>query len=83
METSAAASEITVALNGEKEVRSMPLPEGNPGGYLKSFMHDIKGNLAEDELCTEHVLHATRIALTIQHAADTNAREVVLKEAST
>ena len=78
IETSRVANEIALALNGAREVRSEPLPDGHPAGYLRSFIHDVGGELDEDELCTEHVLRATRIALTIQKAADTKAREVAL-----
>ena len=78
IETSRVADDLTIALNGKREVRSEPHPDGRPGGYLKSFIHDIEGNLDEDELCTEHVFSATRVALTVQQAADTHAREVVL-----
>jgi len=78
IETSRVANDITVALNGEREVKSEPLPEGHPGGYLNSFIRDIKGELGEDELCTEQVLRASRTALMIQQAADAHAREVAL-----
>ena len=70
LETSRTADEITLAENGEKELRSEPLPDGNPGGYLKSFLRDVHGQPAADALCTESVLQATRTTLTIQQAAD-------------
>ena len=78
IETSSGAHNITVALNREGELRSEPLPEGNPGGYMKSFIRDIQGEQDEDELCTKRVLSASRVALTVQEAARTGSREVVL-----
>ena len=78
IEVSYTATEITVALDGEDGLRSEPLPEGNPGGYLRSFLHDIGGTLEQDELSTEDALRAARIALTVQRAADTHAHDVGL-----
>ncbi len=78
IETASTARKVTVALNGKKGVQYEPLPRGNPGGYLRSFIHDIKHNLDQEELCTEYALRAARIALTIQKAADTHMYEVSL-----
>lgn len=76
IEVDYSAKDITLALDGENDVRHEPLADSNPGGYLRSFLHDIQGGLQADELCTAHALRATRIALTIQHAADTQAHDV-------
>ena len=73
IETSATMDEITVALDGEPGTRSIPLPAGNPGGYLKAFLHDIQGASAADELSTADVIRASRVALTVQWAADTES----------
>ncbi len=70
LETSITADAVTLALNGESGVRREPLLPANPGGYLRSFVHDLAGDLAKDELCTAHALRAARLALTIQKAAD-------------
>ena len=78
IETSSGAREIAVALNAESGLRSEPVPHGNPGGYLKSFVRDIKGEADEDELCTAQVLRAARTTLMIQKAADMDLREVAL-----
>jgi predicted dehydrogenase len=78
IETSATAAEITVALDGEPDTRSEPLPPGNPGGYLKAFLHDIQGTSGAGELSTADVLRATRVALTAQWAADVNVAHVHL-----
>lgn len=78
IETSATASEIAVALDGEPEVRSVPLPAENPGGYLEAFVRDIEGASQAGELATAEVLRASRVALTAQWAADTGATQVQL-----
>jgi predicted dehydrogenase len=70
LESSNTSDEITLAINGETELRSEPLPDGNPGGYLKSFLRDVQGQSAADEQSTESVLQAMRTTLTIQKAAD-------------
>ena len=72
IDTSKTSSEVTVALNGENGIRHEPLSAGKPGGYFRSFIHDIEGNLDQDELCTEYSLRVARMALTIQKAADTH-----------
>lgn len=73
LETSLTADDITLAANGDQEPRSEPLPAGNPGGYLQSFLRDMHGQPAADALCTESVLQATRTTLILQQAADTSA----------
>jgi predicted dehydrogenase len=79
IETASTAREVTIALNGENDIRHEPLAKANPGGYLRSFIHDIEDNLDKDELCTEHALRAARIALTIQKAADAHEYRVPLE----
>jgi predicted dehydrogenase len=76
LETSSTAKEIAHYPEGEKESKLLPLPEGIPGGYLESFLSDIRGEANEEDLCTEAVLRAARTILTIQKAADDGARDV-------
>lgn len=78
METSHTAEGITVAVNGETALRTELAAQGNPGGYLKAFLHDIEGSSGADELDTIQVLAAARIALQVQQAADQNAHDVIL-----
>jgi len=68
----------SLALNGEKGVRQVPLSEANPGGYLRSFLRDVQGVSIGDELCTAQSLRAARLALTIQKVADAGEYEVSL-----
>lgn len=78
LETSHTAEGITVAIDGETALRTELAAPANPGGYLKSFLHDIEGSSAEDELNTNQVLAAARVALKVQLAADQNAHDVTL-----
>lgn len=79
IETSATAKDIQVIRNGETELSSRPLPGGNEGGYLRSFIKDVDGTLeGSDVLDTAAVLKASRIALMIQKAADEGLRDVDL-----
>jgi len=70
LETSITASATSLVLNGESALRAVPLPEGDPGGYLRSFIGDIQGQVEEGDSCTASVLRAARVALTVQRAAD-------------
>ncbi|MBN1353006.1 Gfo/Idh/MocA family oxidoreductase [candidate division KSB1 bacterium] len=78
LETSCVAGEILVAVDGEQQLSMLPLPEGNPGGYLEAFMRDVSGDIRGDALDTASVLRAARHTLMIQRAADLDLREVDL-----
>ena len=78
LETAINRQEITLAQAGVKELASVPLPPGNPGGYFESFLRDIRGEADGEGPTTESVLAAMRTVVMIQKAADTGAREVVL-----
>jgi predicted dehydrogenase len=64
---------IALALDGEGGVRHEPLLEGNPGGYLHAFLHDVAGTTGPKELCTADTLRAMRVSLLAQHAADSHS----------
>ena len=81
LETAFTADTIQVALDGQKQMESRPLPKGDPGGYLRAFLDDIRGRRRPDALTTEGVLRAARIALKVQQAADEGLREVPLAAA--
>jgi predicted dehydrogenase len=78
-ETSYTQQTITLALNGEQEMRQRPLPAGKPGGYLAAFLHDIQGTSAPGELTTAGILDASRTTLRIQEAADSGRCHVDLR----
>jgi predicted dehydrogenase len=69
---------VTLALDGEEGLRHEPLLEGDPGGYLCAFLHDVAGASGEGELCTADTLRAMRIALLSQHAADSHTFDIGL-----
>jgi predicted dehydrogenase len=71
---------VTLALDGEEGVRHAPLLEGDLGGYLRAFLHDIAGTTAQDELDTAASLRATRVALLAQHAADSHVFDLRVHE---
>ena len=78
VETSCLSETISLALDGERAPKQIPLPEANPDGYLNSFIKDIAGTSDAGDLTTETVLKASRISLTIQQAGDEPGREVFL-----
>ena len=57
-------------------VQIEPLPPAQAGGYLRSFLDDIAGEVPANGLDTAAVLHSTRNVLRIQGAADRGEREV-------
>jgi predicted dehydrogenase len=67
---------VTLALDGEDGVRQEPLLAGNPGGYLRAFLHDVSGTTGAGELCTADSLRAMRVSLLAQHAADSHSFDV-------
>jgi hypothetical protein len=75
-ETSATAKEISLALAGDKRMRTLSLPPGREGGYFQDFLAEVEGRPAA--LDTAAVLRAARLALLIQRAADEGLREVRL-----
>jgi predicted dehydrogenase len=78
LEFSWMAEHITLALDGENEVREVPLDEGDPGGYLRAMVAEVEGKTAEGQLSSQDALRAARVALMIQQAADTGACNVPL-----
>ena len=70
VEASATMKEIHVALEGDREPRAYPVPAGRPGGYLRAFLNDIRGEARPGDLDTEAVLRSTRATLWVQRAAD-------------
>lgn len=70
---------ITLALDGNKEMESVPNAPDMPGDYLEAFLDDIGGARREDALNTDSVLNASRVALQIQKAADEGTRDIALR----
>ncbi|NLF01240.1 MAG: Gfo/Idh/MocA family oxidoreductase [Anaerolineales bacterium] len=78
LETAFTAQAITLVCNEAQQPVQLPLPAGDPGGYLRAFLHDVEGVSGGAELTTEQVLRAARLALTAQWAADTRAGSLVV-----
>lgn len=79
-ETSANAGEIRLALDTDRELRSIPLPAAREGGYLESFLRDLAGEPSgEGDLDTKAVLASARLALEVQKAADEGRTQVDLE----
>ncbi len=79
LETAYNAGSITAQLDGKQEAESRPLPPADPGGYLRAFLADVRGEARPDAMNTEGVLRAARIALRVQEAADRGLRGVPLR----
>jgi predicted dehydrogenase len=76
LETSMRADKITMVRTAAEVPQALPLPEGNPGGYLEAFVRDIAGTSEPGMLDTAQVLRAARVALLIQRAADAHRMDV-------
>ncbi len=81
LEIATTVKEVRLVRKEDRELRSLPLPAGNPGGYLTAFLNDIRGAVREGALHTDEVIRSSRVALAIQKAADENAHDVQIREA--
>jgi len=79
LETSATSKGIFAAIDGQKEPETIPLPPANPGGYLRAFIADVRGEPRPDEVDSPSVLRAARLALIVQKAADERRAGVSLR----
>jgi predicted dehydrogenase len=73
-ETALNADGITLFREGESTGRTVPADPSNPGGYLDSFLKEIRGE--PTGLTTAEVLTASRVALKAQEAADQGLHDV-------
>ncbi|NLE46091.1 MAG: Gfo/Idh/MocA family oxidoreductase [Chloroflexi bacterium] len=69
-ESSMVAQAVHVGCAGDDNMEARRLPSADPGGYLRAFLHDVRGQSEADELRTADVLRATRCALVTQAVAD-------------
>jgi predicted dehydrogenase len=68
----------TINLTDDGVVVSVP-PEGpEPEGYLAGFLADIEGTGTSESLLTADVIRATRTAIRVQEAADSQTFDVAL-----
>ena len=76
IETATTAKDIQVLGREDDAVQREPLPPAQRGGYLRSFLDDIAGDVPANGLDTAEVLRSTRNVIRIQAAADRGEREV-------
>jgi predicted dehydrogenase len=68
LETALNAKEITIYKEGEKAGRTVPIASPMPGGYLQSFLHELRGEPAA--LTQSEIFRASFATLKAQDAAD-------------
>lgn len=69
LETSMTSKEIILCLNGEKTPRTVPIAAPQPGGYLESFLSEMRGE-SHDGLTQAEIFRASRVTLKAQESAD-------------
>ncbi len=74
LETSMNAGEIRLYKDGESSGRALPPGPSEPGGYLESFLREVRGEPAP--LTTSDVFAASRVALRAQDAATRGLRDL-------
>lgn len=70
LETSTTLPDAKLWIDGEKEARSVAFAPAKPGLHLDDFLADVRGRPNADGLSTASVLEATRVALSMQEAAN-------------
>ena len=80
IEASLYSRSISLYRDGEKEGAAIPPDTPDPGGYLNSFLREVRGEAADDDgsLSSLEVFGASRVALMTQEAADKGLHEVAL-----
>jgi predicted dehydrogenase len=80
LETSMNAEEIMLFKEGESSGRVLPPGPPDPGGYLESFLREVRGERGVPadaaRLTTADVFAASRVALRAQEAATLGLRDV-------
>jgi predicted dehydrogenase len=76
LETSLNAGEIMLYKDGESSGQALPPGPPDPGGYLESFVREMRGEQAF--LTMADVFAASRVALRAQEAATPGLRDVAL-----
>ena len=78
LETSMKAGEIRLYKEGESSCQVLPPGPSEPGGYLESFLREVRGERGAGgaRLSTADVFTASRVALRAQDAATRGLRDV-------
>lgn len=78
-ETSSVTKVTTVAVNGEKELRSIEPATPETAGYLDDFLADVRGDeLPADRRSTASTLSASRTTLRVQALGNENRNQINL-----
>lgn len=77
IEATLTAKEITVYKEGEKTGRTVPIGEATPGGYLESFLKELRGQPGAG-LTAAEIFRASYVTLKAQEAADRGLLNVEL-----
>jgi len=77
-EVSQKSDGIIVALDGKKELETLPATPGGTGDYLRAFLDDVAGTPQPDALDTATVIESSRTTLRIQKAADEGRHDLSL-----
>jgi len=78
-ETAATAKGVTVYTSQARRAKHIPPAPAREGGYLESFLAEIRGRRERLTLTTQEVLASTRLALLVQRAAEENLRDFALE----
>jgi predicted dehydrogenase len=79
LETDFPAGRLTLHLRGDEAPQEVRAGAGLPGGYLESFLREIRGETGGLHLSSAEVLAASRLALRVQEAADQGLLRVLLE----
>lgn len=78
LENNLLAKEITLYPQSGKQARVFTPGDGTPGGYLKAFVSEVRGETASLSLTSAEILAASRTVLRVQQAADLGWTNVTL-----
>ena len=76
LENTNGKQEVMLYKNGEQTPRAVPVNSASSGGYLESFIREIRGETHNLSVSSSEVLDSGRITLMIQVAADRNLTNV-------
>ena len=70
METRCGLDSVQMVRDGDENEVQIPAADAGGGQYLQDFLAEIAGRANQAGLTTEKVLHASRVSLLAQKAAD-------------
>jgi predicted dehydrogenase len=79
LETDFSAGQVTLHRQRDPAPQVVQATQGVPGGYLDSFLRELRGETSGLHLSSAEVLAASRLALRVQEAADQGLLGVPLR----